>query len=152
MASLKITTIVALTAGSLLSAGIAAPAFAGEARARVDASRLDKAPAEYSYYRSRGGWRGNRGAAVAGAVGLGILGAAAIAASRPAYADPYYGYDEGYSYGAYEPAYGYEAPPVVYQPRPRYYGGYYGPGNYYSGRGPYTGFYNGAPDPSRGGR
>ncbi len=157
MSSLMKSAIVALAAGSVAAAGFVLPAAASEPRAGVDASRLDKAAAGYSYYRGRGwGW-GNRNAAIAGAVGVGLLGAAAIAASRPAYSGTYY-YDDGYAYGGYgsqpsygyQPAYVYEEPVVVYQ-RPRYHGGYYGPGNYYSGRGPYGGSRNGTIDPARGG-
>lgn len=149
--SLKKSAVVVLTAVAITASGVAVPAMAGEYRARFDASRLDKADADYSYYRGRGWGRGNRNAAIAGAVGLGLLGAAAIAASRPAYSDSYY-YDDGYGYsGGYQPTYVYEEPRVIYQ-EPRYYGGYYGPGNYYSQRGPYSDFYNGAPDPARGGK
>lgn len=161
MSSLRKSAIVALATVAVTAAGLVLPAAAGQSRAGVDASRLDKAAAGYSYYRGRGwGW-GNRNAAIAGAVGVGLLGAAAIAASRPAYAGTYY-YDDGYAYGGYdyqpsyyEPSYGYQPiyvyqePVVVYQ-RPRYYGGYYGPGNYYSGWGPY-GSRNGTSDPARGG-
>ncbi|CAN7417802.1 hypothetical protein [Bosea sp. LjRoot237] len=106
-------------AGSVLVAGLT-PVMAGETRAvGFDKSRLDAAQADYSQYYRRG-WRGsNRGAAIAAGVGLGILGAAAIAASRPAYAEPVYGYDDGYDYE--EPVY--VAPRRYY--RQRYYGGYY---------------------------
>ncbi len=149
MASKRTVFIAGLTAAAIAGAGLVTPAFASETRLRVDAQRLDAAPAEYSYYRGyRRGWNGGRGAAVAGAVGLGILGAAAIAANRPAYADPYYGYDDGSTYYAppapvyYEPAPVYEAPPV-YAPRYRYYQGGYDSG--YRSR-------NGTVDPSRGGR
>lgn len=118
--------LTAALAGGLLAATIA-PVSAEQGRAiSVDKSRLDSAQAEYSQYYYRRGWRYNRGAAVAAGVGLGILGAAAIAASRPAYAEPVYGY--GYGYG-YEPRYVYEEP--VYVARryyaPRYYG--YAPDN-----------------------
>lgn len=133
MASFRTIAITALTAASVGSATLVTPAFAEQRTRGVDASRLDKAPAEYSQYRRGWGYRGgyynrgyNRGAAVAAGVGLGILGAAAIASSRRAYADPYY-YDDGYyaapSYG-YAPVYA--APPVVYAPAPRYYGRPYG--------------------------
>ncbi|WP_199578933.1 hypothetical protein [Bosea vaviloviae] len=148
MASKRTVFIAGLTAAAIAGAGLATPAFASETRLRGDAQRLDAAPAEYSYYRGhRRGWHGGRGAAVAGAVGLGLLGAAAVAASRPAYADPYYGYDNGYDYAPpapvyYEPAPVYEAPPV-YAPRYRYYQGGYDSG--YRSR-------NGTVDPSRGGR
>jgi hypothetical protein len=127
MASLKTTAIAVLTAASVGSAALVTPAFAEQRRVGVDASRLDKAPAEYSQYYRRGWHRGgNRGAAIAAGVGLGILGAAAIASSRRAYADPYYGYDNGYyGSGYYAPSYSYEPvyaePPVVYAPRARYY-------------------------------
>ncbi|POR47830.1 hypothetical protein CYD53_11795 [Bosea psychrotolerans] len=148
MASKRTVLIAGVTAAAIAGAGLVTPAFASETRPRVDAQRLDAAPAEYSYYRGyRRGWHGGRGAAVAGAVGLGVLGAAAIAASRPAYADPYYGYDDGYTVYAprpqvyYEPAPVYEAP--VYAPRYRYYQGGYDSG--YRSR-------NGTVDPSRGGR
>lgn len=106
-------------AGSILGAGLM-PAMAGETRSvGFDKSRLDAAQVDYSQYYRRG-WRGgNRGAAIAAGVGLGILGAAAIAASRPAYAEPVYGYDDGYAYD--EPVY--VAPRRYY--RQRYYGGYY---------------------------
>ncbi|WNJ93689.1 hypothetical protein [Bosea sp. 685] len=141
-------TAAAIAGAGLVTPSLVTPAFASEARLRVDAQRLDAAPAEYSYYRGyRRGWHGGRGAAVAGAVGLGILGAAAIASSRPAYADPYDGYDEGYSYYAprrpvyYEPEPVYEAP--VYAPRYQYYQGGYD--SRYRSR-------NGTVDPARGGR
>jgi hypothetical protein len=133
MASLKTTAIAVLTATSIGSAALMTPAFAGQSKVGVDASRLDKAPADYSQYYRRGWYRGgyNRGAAVAAGVGLGVLGAAAIAANRRAYyGDPYY-YNDGY-YAA--PAYGYgyapvyAEPPVVYAPRPRYYAPRYGYG------------------------
>ncbi|WP_066469005.1 hypothetical protein [Bosea sp. WAO] len=119
--------LTAALAGGLLAATIA-PVSAEQGRAiSVDKSRLDSAQAEYSQYYYRRGWRYNRGAAVAAGVGLGILGAAAIAASRPAYAEPVYGY--GYGYG-YEPRYVYEEPVYVAPRRyyaPRYYG--YAPDN-----------------------
>jgi len=104
--------------GSVLAAGLT-PVMAGETRpVGFDKSRLDAAQADYSQYYRRG-WRGgNRGAAIAAGVGLGILGAAAIAASRPAYAEPVYGYDDGY-YD--EPVY--VAPRRYYAPR------YYVPDN-----------------------
>ncbi|GAU85217.1 hypothetical protein BIWAKO_05162 [Bosea sp. BIWAKO-01] len=142
---------MALAAGSVSAAGFVLPAAASEPRVGVDASRLEKAGAGYSYYRGRGWGCCNRNAAIAGAVGVGLLGAAAIAANRPAYSGTYY-YDDGYAYVGYgyQPAYVYEEPVVVYQ-RPRYHGGYYGPGNYYSGRGPYGGSRNGTTDPARGG-
>ena len=77
--------------GSILAAGLT-PVMAGEARkVGFDKSRLDAAQVDYSQYYRRG-WRGNRGAAIAAGVGLGILGTAAIAASRPRYAEPVYGY------------------------------------------------------------
>lgn len=104
--------------GSVLAAGLT-PVMAGEARpVGFDKSRLDAAQADYSQYYRRGWHRGNRGAAIAAGVGLGILGAAAIAASRPAYAEPVYGYDDGY-YD--EPVY--VAPRRYYAPR------YYVPDN-----------------------
>lgn len=114
--------LTAALAGGLLAATMA-PASAEQGRAvSFDKSRLDSAPAEYSQYYYRRGWRANRGAAIAAGVGLGVLGAAAIAASRPAYAEPVYGY--GYGYG---PRYVYEEP-VYVAPR-RYYAprayGYY---------------------------
>lgn len=111
-------------AGSILAVGLT-PTMAGETRpVGFDKSRLDAAQADYSQYYRRG-WRGgNRGAAIAAGVGLGVLGAAAIAASRPRYAEPVYGYGGGYGY---EPSYVYEEP-VYVAPR-RYYGprhyGYY---------------------------
>lgn len=110
-------------AGSIVAAGLM-PAMAGEGRtASFDRSRLDAAQVDYSQYYRRG-WRGNRGAAVAAGVGLGLLGAAAIAASRPAYAEPVYGYEP-----AYEPDYVYDEPVYVaprrhYAPRYRSYGYY----------------------------
>ncbi len=125
MMSLRKTAIVALASASVVSAGFATPAFA--APQGFDAARLDKAPAEYTqYYRGHRGWRGgNRGAAIAAGVGLGILGAAAVASSRRAYADPYY-YDDGYD--TYEPVY---APAPVYAApvyaAPAYRRGYYRP-------------------------
>lgn len=128
MASLKTTAIAVLTAASVGSAALVTPAFAEQRRVGVDASRLDKAPAEYSQYYRRGwhrGWHrgGNRGAAIAAGVGLGILGAAAIAANRRAYADPYYYNDGYYAAPAYDYGYApvYAEPPVVYAPRARYY-------------------------------
>lgn len=112
-------------AGGIAAAGIT-PVTASEGRAvSFDKSRLDAAPADYSQYYRRG-WRGNRGAAVAAGVGLGLLGAAAIAASRPAYAEPVYGDGYGYDYG-YQPRYVYEEPVYVAPRRyyaPRYYGYY----------------------------
>ncbi len=125
MASFRKSAIAVLTAASVGTAAFAVPAFAGQSSRGFDPARLDKAQAEYSQYRRgwyRGGhyYRGNRGAAIAAGVGLGILGAAAIASSQRAYADPYYDYDDGY-YAA--PVY---APPVVYAPAPRYYGRPYG--------------------------
>lgn len=111
--------LVTLTvAGSVLAAGLT-PVMANETRpVGFDKSRLDAAQADYSQYYRRG-WRGgNRGAAIAAGVGLGILGAAAIAASRPTYAEPVYGYDDGY-YD--EPVY--VAPRRYYAPR------YYVPDN-----------------------
>jgi hypothetical protein len=105
-------------AGSILAAGLT-PVMAGETRpVGFDKSRLDAAQVDYSQYYRRGWHRGNRGAAIAAGVGLGILGAAAIAASRPAYAEPVYGYDDGY-YD--EPVY--VAPRRYYAPR------YYVPDN-----------------------
>ena len=107
--------------GSILAAGLT-PVMAGEARkVGFDKSRLDAAQVDYSQYYRRG-WRGNRGAAIAAGVGLGILGTAAIAASRPRYAEPVYGYDYGYA-----PGYVYEEPVYVAPRRyyaPRYYGYY----------------------------
>jgi hypothetical protein len=106
-------------AGSILAAGLT-PVIAGETRpVGFDRSRLDAAQLDYSQYYRRGWHRSNRGAAVAAGVGLGILGAAAIAASRPAYAEPVYGYDDGYVYD--EPVY--VAPRRYYAPR------YYYPDN-----------------------
>ncbi|SEK39237.1 hypothetical protein SAMN04515666_101402 [Bosea lupini] len=105
--------------GSVLAAGLT-PVMAGETRpVGFDKSRLDAAQADYSQYYRRG-WRGgNRGAAIAAGVGLGILGAAAIAASRPAYAEPVYGYDDGY----------YDEQPVYVAPRRYYAPRYYAPDN-----------------------
>lgn len=127
MMSLRKTAIVALASVSFASAGLIVPAFA--APRGFDSAKLDKAPAEYTQYRGyrgghRGGWHrgGNRGAAIAAGVGLGILGAAAIASSRGAYADPYY-YDDGY----YAPAPVYYAPAPVYAPTPVYRRNYYRP-------------------------
>lgn len=115
--------VTVAVAGSLMAATIA-PAMAEQGRApSFDKSRLDAAQVDYSQYYRRG-WRGNRGAAVAAGVGLGLLGAAAIAASRPYYAEPVYGY--GYGYG-YEPRYVYEEPVYVAPRRyyaPRHYGYY----------------------------
>lgn len=128
MGSLKTTAIAVLTASSLGSAALLTPAFAEQRKVGVDASRLDKAPADYSQYYRRGWHRGygyNRGAAVAAGVGLGVLGAAAIAANRGAYADPYYYGDGYYAAPAYGYGYGYAPvyaePPVAYAPRARYY-------------------------------
>ena len=145
MNSLGKLAVIALASASMASAGVVAPAFAAPAKPGVDQARLDRAAADYSQYRRyhRGG--GNRGAAIAAGVGLGILGAAAIAANRGAYADPVY--DDGPAYG-YEPDYVYEpgyarsyAPAEVYVPRQRHY----------NGRGPDSGMFNGAPDPARSG-
>lgn len=144
MASKRTTLIAGMTALSLGAAALATPVLAAPS-AGFDQKRLDAAPAEYSQYRYHRGWRGNRGAAVAAGVGLGVLGAAALAASRPAYVDPYY-VDDGYAYYGprrpvyYEPAPIYEAP--VYAP-PTYYG--YGPDPRYRSK-------NGTIDPARGGR
>lgn len=117
--------LTATLAGGLLAATMV-PASAEQGRAvSFDKSRLDSAQVEYSQYYYRRGWRANRGAAVAAGVGLGILGAAAIAASRPVYAEPVYGYGYGY-----EPRYVYEEPVYVAPRRyyaPRYYG--YAPDN-----------------------
>ena len=130
--SLKQKIAVGLTTAAVAIGSFAVPAMAQQGRS-FDPARLDKAQAEYTQYRRyyggyRGGYyrgyRGN-GAAIAGAVGLGILGAAAIAANRRAYADPYY-YDDGYY-----------APAPVYAPAPRAYyrGGYgYAPYGYYDFR------------------
>lgn len=127
MISLGKKFAVALAAAGLAVSSYAVPAMAKEQRL-FDAARLDKAQAGYTqYYRGyRGGYRGgyygyrgpSRGAAIAGAVGLGILGAAAVAANNRAYAAPYY--DEGY-YAA--------PPPPVYAYPQRYYApyGYYAP-------------------------
>lgn len=133
MASFKTAALAVLTAASLGSAAFVAPAFAEPRKPGVDSSRLDKAPADYSQYRRyyRGGYyRGyNRGAAVAAGVGLGLLGAAAVAANRNYYySAPAYGYDYGYSEPGYYDAPVYYQPPVrYYAPRysQRYYGGYY---------------------------
>ena len=83
MMSLKKKAAVALTVASVAAGSFAVPAMA-QTRG-FDATRLDKAQVEYTQYRYRHGYRGHwrgpsRGAAVAGAIGLGILGAAAIAA------------------------------------------------------------------------
>lgn len=125
MLSVTKSMMVAVATAAALTAGVAIPAQARETKSVPALAQLDRMPAEYTqygrgypgYYRY-GGWRGpSRGAVVAGAVGLGILGAAAaVAASRPAYADPYYDY--GYAAPVYE-AY----PPVYAAPRP--YGRYY---------------------------
>lgn len=121
MTSFRTIAIAALASASVVGAGFVAPALA--APRGFDSARLDTAPAEYTQYRGyRGGYYrggGNRGAAIAAGVGLGILGAAAIASSRRAYADPYY--DGGYD--AYEPVY---APAPVYA-APPYRRGYYRP-------------------------
>jgi hypothetical protein len=145
MNSLRKIAVIGLASASLVTAGIVSPAVAGPAKPGVDSARLDRAAADYTQYRRyhRGG--GNRGAAIAAGIGLGILGAAAIAANRGAYADSVY--DDGPGYG-YAPDYGYEpgyvrsyAPVHVYEPRQRYY----------RGRGHYSDMFNGAPDPARGG-
>ncbi|MFJ5370643.1 hypothetical protein ACIPIA_15625, partial [Bosea sp. CER48] len=90
--SLSRTIAIALAVTGVAAGSFTAPALAKEQRL-FDAARLDKAQAEYTQYRGyrgyrggyygyRGGWRGpSRGAAIAGAVGLGILGAAAVAAN-----------------------------------------------------------------------
>jgi hypothetical protein len=110
MMSLKKKAAVVLTLASVVAGSFAVPAMAKETRG-FDAARLDKAQVEYSQYRRH--WRGpSRGAAVAGAIGLGILGAAAIAAQNRAYAAPNYYYDDGY----YAPP-----APVYVQPRRYYY-------------------------------
>lgn len=124
-----------------LVAGVWAAPAAAQSLPAPQAERLNAAAADYTYYRHRG-WRGNRGAFVAGAVGLGVLGAA-VAASQPAY---------GYGYG-----YGY-AEPVYAEPEPYAYGYGYAPvyevpvAPYPRRRGPYADTYRGAPDPARGGR
>lgn len=114
MNSLRTIAIIGLASASLVSAEAVAPAFAAPAKPGVDSARLDATPADYTQYRRyhRGG--GNRGAAIAAGVGLGILGAAAIAASRRANADPYY--DDGYDDTPV-----YQAPPAYYAPPPRAY-------------------------------
>lgn len=121
---------LAAGAFALTTALASVPASAGEARSdgRIGATtsqQLDRANVEYSQWRGRGwggrhygyrgGYRGNRGAAVAAGVAAGVLGAAAIAASRPAYGyyEPGYAYEPGY---VYEPAYAYRSP------NPAYYG------------------------------
>ena len=119
MMSLKKKAAVALTVASVAAGSFAVPAMAAQTRG-FDAARLDKAQVEYSQYRYRHGYRGHwrgpsRGAAVAGAIGLGILGAAAIAAQNRAYAAPTYYYDDDY----------YEAPAPVYV-APRRYSAPYG--------------------------
>lgn len=126
MMSLSKKIAIALTAASVSVGGVAVPAMAKEQRL-FDASRLDKAQAEYSQYRGyrgyRGyygyrGWRGpSRGAAIAGAVGLGILGAAAVAANNRAYY-----YDDDYYAAPPPPVYAY--PRAYYAPAPY---GYYAP-------------------------
>jgi len=121
MMSLKKKVAIALTTASIAVGSFAVPAMAKDVRG-FDAARLDKAQVEYSQYRYRHGYRGywrgpSRGAAVAGAVGLGILGAAAIAAQNRAYAAPSYYYDDGY-YAPPAPVY--VAPRRYYNP----YGGY----------------------------
>jgi hypothetical protein len=114
MMSLRKNTVVALAVAGIAAGSFAVPAVAAGPRS-FDAARLDKAPADYAQYRHRH-WRGpSRGAAIAGAVGLGILGAAAIAAQNRTYAEPgyYYDYDDYY------------APPPVYA-YPRHYYAPYG--------------------------
>lgn len=147
MTSKRNIIVAGIVAAGLAGAGVS-PSFAGDRSVKLDAQRLDQTTAEYTQYRGYGrgwrggrGWNGGRGAAVAGAVGLGILGAAAIAANNGAYADPVYYDAPAYGYGSYEPVY--EEPVPVYRPQ-RYYRGY--------GRGPYADSYRGAPDPARGGR
>jgi hypothetical protein len=154
---MTMTTKRTIVAASVLALGVAgagiAPSYAGDRSVRLDTQKLDRSAAEFTQYRGYGrgwhgarGWHGGRGwngrgAAVAGAVGLGILGAAAAAAAANSYAAPVYYDAPAYGYEAYPV---YEAPPVVYRP-------YYGDGYAY-GRGPYAGTYRGAPDPARGGR
>lgn len=150
--TMKPTTTLAtraIAAGLAISAGLASVPAGAQQLPQAQSQRLDAAGANYSSYRDRG-WSGNRGAIIAGAVGLGVLGAA-IAASRPAYgygyaepayAEPVYAEPEPYGYGyGYGHAQVYEAPvyeaPVVIYPRRR---------------GPYADTYRGAPDPARGGR
>lgn len=113
--SLRKTAINGLTSLAVVSAGIVTPALAAPSKPTFDAARLDAAAADYSQYRRHRG-NGGRNAAIAGAIGLGILGAAAIASSRRAYAEPYY--DGGY-YAAPR-AYHYEEP-AYYAPAPRAY-------------------------------
>lgn len=127
MMSLSKKVAIALVAAGVTAGGLVVPAQAKEQRF-FDPARLDKAQAEYSQYRYRGyrggyygyrGYRGpSRGAAIAGAVGLGILGAAAVAANNRAY------YYDNY----YAPP----PPPVYAYPRRYYapYGGYYAPYDY----------------------
>jgi len=128
MGSLNTTAIAVLTAISFGSAALVTPALAEQRKAGVDASRLDRASADYSQYYGHRWYRGgNRGAAIATGVGLGVLGAAAITANRPAYAYPYnggyyaapaYGYDYAPAYGYGDGYYGYTPvyaePPVIY--------------------------------------
>jgi hypothetical protein len=112
MMSLKKKAAVVLTVASVAAGSFAVPAMAKETRG-FDAARLDKAQVEYSQYRRH--WRGpSRGAAIAGAVGLGILGAAAIAAQNRAYAAPSYYYDDDY----------YAPPAPVYVAPRRHYAPY----------------------------
>jgi hypothetical protein len=117
MMSLKKKAVVVLAAAGIVAGGFTVPAMAGGPTIGVDAKRLDKAQVDYTGYRYRYS-RGARGAAIAGAVGLGILGAA-IAANGRAYAAPSYYYED---YDAPPPA------PVYAYPR-RYYApyGYYAP-------------------------
>ncbi|CAM5195647.1 hypothetical protein ARD30_18120 [Bosea thiooxidans] len=116
MMSLRKKSVVFLAAAGIAAGSFTVPALAG-GPVSVDAKRLDKAQVDYTGYRYRYS-RGARGAAIAGAVGLGILGAAIVANNR-AYAAPSYYYDDYY---APPPA------PVYAYPR-RYYApyGYYGP-------------------------
>lgn len=130
MNSLGKAVILGLASLAVVSAGVVSPALAAPTRPAFDAARLDATAAGYVQYRRyRGGY--GRGAAIAGAVGLGILGAAAIASSRRAYAEPYYddGYDAQPVYAAPRAYYApqlYDEAPAYYAPAPRgyYRGGY----------------------------
>jgi hypothetical protein len=132
---------VGALAVAMLTGGSVGEAAAAPKRGKAVATAVD-VPADYMRHGRRHYRRANRaGPAVAASIIGGVLGAAAIAASRPRYYD--YGYYPGYSYGY--PAYGgyypyggvsYGYSPAYYGYRRSYYGGYHAPRTYgHYGRG-----------------